>query len=343
MTTNLQFDPQGFNAVLVELNRLGGELTTANNNIVTLTQTNQTLQNTIQQLQAAPAHAHAPRPPKVSPPQIFNGKREENVDVFLSQIQLNIAVNHDRFPDDISKVWFMLSYLKETAGKWAEPIITSATTHTPSPLLTNFNGFKAEFVKMFGQADKEGHAIRTLTRLRQTSSAAEYKAQFVQIGADVPWDERSKMHQFRRGLKENVKDQLALIDPPTNFEALTEMAIRIDTRLFERNEEKRNTGQAFSKSSFQPFRSHPSRSDAMDIDTTKEEKDKRRKLGLCLLCGGKGHFARSCPKAKPRIKLTDIGEEESIPRTMPELMAALKAAGISQGQEEEEEKSPQDF
>ncbi|KAI8146048.1 hypothetical protein BJV82DRAFT_490996, partial [Fennellomyces sp. T-0311] len=43
----------------------------------------------------------------------------------------------------------------------------------------------------------------------------------------------------------------------------------------------------------------------MDVDAaqtkkfaplTKEEKDRRRKLGLCLYCGEAGHEAQSCPK-----------------------------------------------
>lgn len=327
------FDQQGFNTLFAAYTQLNTDLTNANGTILQLQHDNHTLHTQFQALQGA-QRAPVVRAPKVSAPPTFNGKKEESIDVFLSQIRLNIAVNHDRFPDDQSKVLYTLSFFKDNAGKWAEPIINSSNTPTPSPLLGSFALLEAEILKIFGQADKEGNAIRALTRLRQTGSAAEYKAQFMQIEADVPWDQKSKMHQFRRGLKDNVKDQLALMDPPANFEDLAAISIRIDTRLFERAEERRNS---VYKTPFHSSRTGQASPDAMDIDTTKEEKIRRRKEGLCLLCGGKGHFARNCPKSKPKIKAMETEEEEQIPRTMPELVAALKAAGLAPTQEQGED------
>src|SRR5690606_11193888 len=62
---------------------------------------------------------------------------------------------------------------------------------------------------------------------------------------------------------------------------------------------------------------HSSGPEPMDLDTikfkrlTQEEKDKRRKEGLCMYCGAKGHFANKCPKKSSPSTSTNAIQEST--------------------------------
>ena len=121
---------------------------------------------------------------------------------------------------------------------------------------------------------------------------------------------------FYKALNEDVKDEIAKQDRPVTTNEYFKMAIKIDNRLFERKQEKRqdnsakSTPKKFKDSSNGSYK--PRKSTGMNVKTpssnlmatgrpklTEEEKARRKQKGLCIYCGESGHILKNCP-ARPK-------------------------------------------
>ena len=70
--------------------------------------------------------------------------------------------------------------------------------------------------------------------MQQDKSAAEYSIKFKQYSALTEWDDNALMIMYWRGLKENVKNQLAFDDDVVKtLNTLIKVAIEIDDKLYE--------------------------------------------------------------------------------------------------------------
>ena len=80
----------------------------------------------------------------------------------------------------------------------------------PHQVFANFTRFKAYIKSVFGNTNEENEAVRVIQSLRQKTSAAEYIAVFREYAARTNWDDNGNamLTMYRRGLKENVKDEL---------------------------------------------------------------------------------------------------------------------------------------
>ena len=62
--------------------------------------------------------AGMPKPPKIAVPTPFSGS-QDNLDRFKAECWVYLAMRHAEFPDNRSKILFVLSYMKGgTAGPW---------------------------------------------------------------------------------------------------------------------------------------------------------------------------------------------------------------------------------
>ncbi|XP_069498736.1 cytadherence high molecular weight protein 2-like [Ambystoma mexicanum] len=73
------------------------------------------------------------------------------------------------------------------------------------------------------------------------SDLLTYITAFKQVAAEAGWQEQAQYAIFRRGLREDIKDELARIAQPTSFADLLTATLRIDFRLTERRMEKKKT------------------------------------------------------------------------------------------------------
>lgn len=198
---------------------------------------------------------------------------------------------------------FASSYLRGPAFKWFEPHLKV----NDLTLLDNFQNFQDELIQNLGDPDRLRSLTRELQTLKRTGSAAAYSSQFCQVSAYLNWNDAALRDQFYSGLKSEVKDALAFSNVDwTTFKQLSNLAIRLDNRLFERRSDHSRTRtlpQQVTRAP--PPASRPSDPGAMDIDATKSrkfqplteaERKRRRDSKLCMYCGEPGHFAGQCPQ-----------------------------------------------
>ena len=246
-------------------------------------------------------------------PPFFDGSNRNECGTFVSHLKLYIAGNTSGFLDDGSKVAFAMSYLRGQAFAWAEPHLISN-----SPILTDWEAFLKALVDNLGDHDRVRTLTRQLQNLVQTGSAAAYSSTFFKISTLLEWNDAALRAQFYSGLKPEVKDTLAMLpEDPRDIKALSEMAIRLDNRLYERRMEKKRTKSIFVDSKYVGNRDASSQqpsgsilpNDTMDIDINAtsgrkirildaEEKKRRFDNNLCLYCGKEGHKVVNCPSKR---------------------------------------------
>ena len=267
--------------------------------------------------------------PKVASPEYYSGQRSK-LATFITQTSMVITLQTSRFPSEVSKVLYMGSFLRDTAFLWFQPYVTA----DPQPsFMTNFKEFCNELEQTFGDPDKIGTAERQLYALRQKGSVASYMADFMRFAVVIKWNDQAKAAQFYRGLKDGIKDELSRVGRPDTLKELESAAIRIDTRLFERQVEKGerfpstngNTGtpsrfvprntSSFTKTQTTFSRPPTERLQAFQPTTDKitkqgklnpTEYQRRKDLNLCLYCGDKGHQVLKCPLAPPLRKTASL-------------------------------------
>ena len=293
----------------------------------TLQTENATLQDQINTINHTQQDDQTPTPtitrsgePKVAQPEYFAGQRNK-LSNFITQVQMVITLQPNRYPTELSKVLYAGSFLRNTAFLWFQPYVASPPDYA---FMQDFAEFCKELRKTFGDPDEEGTAERQLYALKQRTSVAAYIADFMRYSVVVKWNDQAKAAQFYRGLKDNVKDEIARVGRPKSFGDLQDTAIRIDTRLFERQVERggdryqlsstprfvprNNTVQTYTKterSSTRPLEHlhaafQPRVGSTRKGRLTPSEYQRRKDNNLCLYCAEKGHSVKDCPIAPAR-------------------------------------------
>ena len=75
--------------------------------------------------------------------------------------------------------------------------------------------------------------------LRQIKSAAAYTAEFKTHALKTEWNDNAQMALFYKGLKKEVKDNIAKQKRPNSLKGITILTIRINERLYERRLKKK--------------------------------------------------------------------------------------------------------
>ena len=306
------------------------------------------MSTTSRQPTTAGAQAAAPTV-KVRTPDVFHGDRDK-LRAFLSQVETYFRFNRTSFTTEEDKVVFCSTYLRGSAYNWFEPTLTNFLENTllnrkalTTAIFGSYIRFKEEIKKVYAGIDEERTAARQILMLRQTGSATEYASKFQQISSRLEWEDAALTEVFYTGLKEHVKDEISRIERPDELSEMTETAIRIDNRIYERQME-RNRGRS---TSFQPrYKANSGKTKKpypgmypreMDLDATQHrshprtkngkfkprqgkltqaQRDERKKNDQCMYCGKPGHYAKEC-KAKQQLHMTLGAPEEKLPSRPP--------------------------
>jgi hypothetical protein len=234
--------------------------------------------------------------PAVSLPAKFDGSRSSCRD-FINQVRLIFRLQPQRYPDDYTKTCFIGTLLSGSAAAWFSPLFEQ-----DSPLLLSLDQFISHFHQTFGDFDRETTAANEIRNLRQGNrSASEYSADFRRLASDLNWGEAALVDQFRRGLRDDVKDLLLTLPLPTSLHEAISFSVRCDNRIMERRLERRSgMPPRFSKPVSPNVVSEVT---PMEIDAIKpaargplalSERERRRRLNLCMYCGQPGHFLKDC-------------------------------------------------
>jgi hypothetical protein len=282
---------------------------------------------------------------RVNPPMEFTGRRDQ-IKSFRLQCKLYWEMNPDKFSNNQrNKLLFAMSYLRGKALDWIQPHMEDFIDHPTGAganartleLLRNDAVFFEALKETFDVGNDTLEADRDLRALRQKTSAAAYRAEFSILAAKVGWNDDALASQFYRGLKEQVRVEITMRhERPSTLKDMADLAIRIDTRIFEVQLEKKGSyfqGRPNTKAQ----RDVPAWKDdyyglqKMQIDATKGKpgsnkgptkgQDKRpqpktkgttdKSSVECYGCGKKGHYKNECNARKQRHELQGPGQSNN--------------------------------
>lgn len=258
--------------------------------------------------------AHRGKIAKFNKPDEFKGERK-HLPTFLAKMQLCFDAEPSSFPDELSKIVYAVTYLKDDAYRWVIPWQRMGLLSA----FIDYPGFERKLRTAFGDPDELATAERELNGLRQKGPCSEYTVEFLRITSILTdWGEEALRSHYRLGLSDDIKDQLIHVEYGQTLSSLIDKAQAIDSRLA-----ARRLGREQERSMHAPKRpavnhKFPNRrfdraatvdiSVPMEIDNTNTRSaplTEVRKLsnikeGRCFGCNEIGHIRRDCPKREAK-------------------------------------------
>lgn len=245
-------------------------------------------------------------------PDEFYGDRSK-YKAFVTQLALTFGAEPNKFSTDKAKISFAASYLRGAAFDWLEPFINELNGEV---VYDSYPSFLLGLKAAFADPDAYATAEKELEELNQTSSCSAYYSRFVALLAQLKWTEDAvKIHYFRKGLKDSIKDLLVGRDLPVTTNEFATLCIKLDNQIQARARERyglRNSNPRFRTF---PTDQPPLRlanqfpvsntqqaqppGDPMELDAL-SRKAYRKANNLCTYCGKGGHWVKNCPKARSR-------------------------------------------
>ena len=234
---------------------------------------------------------------KIRAPSDFNGDRAE-ASAFFTTCQAYLRLNKDSYPDDESKIIFVLSYMVGgAAGAYKEAVYTHAFAIDPGTSQENGFGTWADFVKRFNEAftplNPVDNAITLIKALKQTGTADDYVAAFRPLAIRSGIAEVAVLSDyFLTGLSKGlVKSIMSVEKLPTDMNAYYTLATRLDLQWRKGQELTKGTAPKKDTTTTPPKASNTVRLRKLD----NEERARLRKEGRCFCCREQGHVAPDCP------------------------------------------------
>jgi len=144
-------------------------------------------------------------------------------------LQLYIAGNPTKFPDDATKITWVLSYM--TGGPLAQ---VYAANRAKDGITTNqwgtWKDFQKDLTKHFQDSAVKEQALHFLTNFKQGNQPAQDYFSLLELWfahAELT-DEDQKYHFAKNGISSQIRDWLAIIGFPKSYQALKDKMTQID-------------------------------------------------------------------------------------------------------------------
>ena len=243
------------------------------------------------------------REPRLPNPETYSGE-PGSCRSFLSQCSLIFQLQPSSFPNDQSKIAYIITLLAGRAREWG-----TAIWEAKSAACDTVDTFFDEMRKVFDRSVTGREAARELLHMRQgNKTVSDFAIDFRTLAATCGWNKDALYDAFLNGLSESLKDELASRELPATFDELVDLAIRLDNRLRLRWKEKGNSRPRMQRppvllpslpaAASTPSTATTDATEPMQVNRTRlsaEEYKRRKDSGVCLYCGGPGHFANICP------------------------------------------------
>ena len=253
---------------------------------------------------------------RINYPTEFYGNRD-NLENFLQDCQLYLAINKEVSNTNTKKIIFVLSFLKKgTALTWKESWAQEKLA-TTTPDLGTFTDFKNELKKAFSAADTEGDARAKLRQLRQGKNPVdEYVAEFrILAGKAKMKDDKALTEYFMEGINTGILQKIFASETlPTTIEEWYTRASKHDAQyrrvqeiLERRKGSSSTTSNTNQKRTFIPryvprYTGTTRDPNAMEIDQitttidrlSNEERERHIRENRCFKCHKIGHISRNC-------------------------------------------------
>ena len=265
-------------------------------------------------------------------PSSFGGDKAE-LRGWMTQLRIKLNINKDHYPTEQSKLAYALSRLKERALEQLQPYLEK----DGNIALVDMEAFYTKLQLAFGDPDRKATAQRELRQLRQKNKEFYlYLSDYQRLVPDTGFDDEAKRSILLDGLSDELKSALITVDLPPSLDDTIQVLQKIDNRFrsvqasirkpfsygSSRSSSapstpttKTSSTSTFSTPAPRPAITPSADTDAMDLSTSRRrgpitpaERSRRMNEGLCMYCGGSGHFANSCPasKGKPRVRTYEL-------------------------------------
>ncbi|KAJ1185055.1 hypothetical protein NDU88_001850 [Pleurodeles waltl] len=142
-----------------------------------------------------------------------------------------------KFAQDKTKVGYLISALSGPALAWATPLVAANY-----PMSSDYSAFLTAFKQMFVRPGLKASAEEALCDVQQgNQDVLQYITRFRQPAAETPWLKRTLVTLFRRGLRDEIKDELVHSTRVEDLRGLMDQALSLECRLKEHRLERRKT------------------------------------------------------------------------------------------------------
>jgi len=252
----------------------------------------------------------------INKPPSFTGKKYE-LEGFLTRAELAMESRPNQFATDNARVRFLMSYMLGKPLEWV-----SCLRKYNSPILNNYESFVRELKSNFGDYTSEAVVANSKLcslRQRKLGHAFEYISEFQRIAQYSNFNENAKVYMFIKGLKQPLREKLAIVQPnPTSLAQVSTTILNIES-LLKRNDqiEYYNNYDKEDPMEIDVYRIKRGPNDIKYNSRTKnyienkKDNSKDKKKGVCFTCHQLGHLSFNCPnRIKPKnLRILRKGKE----------------------------------